>query len=273
MKMNSRFKCEQLSEYLDYLQENGEYWFFGSSIQEKLGLSDGALRAALWRLGKKKRLCRIRDDFYVIIPVEHRSAGCLPAQWFIDPLMKHFNLPYYVALQSAASIHGAAHQQVMMLQVMTDKPFRKIIAGNQHIHFYCKSNIEEVGVLQSKTPMSHFKLSSPELTVFDLVRYANSFEKLQQAATVIYELAEKIVPARLAKLFDKSNISVTVAQRLGYILDQVIDTELDLSALEFIIAAKKPRYILLTSGKKDQAYEKNKRWHILVNAQLELDEL
>lgn len=73
-----------------------------------------------------------------IVPIEHQHTGYIPAQWFIDPLMDYLTLPYYVALLFTASLAGTAHQQVMILQVMTNKPMRAIIAGNQQIKFYYK---------------------------------------------------------------------------------------------------------------------------------------
>lgn len=273
MNMNSLIENKQLPNYIDSLQSQGEYWFLGVDVQKELMLSDGAIKAALWRLGKKNKVCRVRGDFYVIVPPEHRSAGCLPAQWFVDPLMSYLKLPYYVALLSAASLHGAAHQQVMMLQVMTSKPLRKIIVGNQQIQFHFKSEIEESWLDQNKTPMSYFKLSNPELTAIDLVRYANSFDQLQQVATVIYELVERLDSKQLAGLVSESAISVTSAQRLGYILDSIIHTDLDLSVLELAINAKKPRYIPLISGKTDGQHERSERWHVLIDGQLELDEI
>lgn len=263
---------QQLPDYIELLQSEGQYWFLGQEIQKKLGLSDGAIKAALWRLGKKHAISRIRGDFYVVVPPEHRAAGCLPAQWFIEPLMKYLGLPYYVALLSAASMEGAAHQQIMILQVMTTKPLRKIIAGNQHIQFYYKPSIDEDLLDTRKTPTSYFKLSKPELTASDLVRYANGFDQLQQAATVIYELAEKLNTKLLAKLVHEQKVNVTTAQRLGYLLER-IGTNLNLRDLELTVNQQKPRYIPLVFSKTNIACEKNQRWHLLVNEQLELDEL
>ena len=229
--MKCNFYKKHLPSYIDDLQAKGIYWFLGSEIQNKLNLSRNAASVSLWRLSQKNRICRIRGDFYVIVPPEHRSAGCLPAHWFIDPLMAFIGLPYYIALSSAASQQGAAHQQVMVLQVMTNKPLRKITVGNQQIRFYVKSPIEDSGLIQKKTPMSYFKLSNPELTALDLVRYANGIDQLQQAATIIAELVEQLNPDVLSQLVNTQSAFITTAQRLGYILEQLIDADLNLSPL------------------------------------------
>ena len=131
------------------------------------------MNIALWRSSQKSRLCRIKNDFYVIVTPEHRTAGCLPARWFIDPLMKYLELPYYVGLLSAASLWGAAHQQVMMLQVITNQQMRPITVGNQHIQFHYKRELEEKHLESKKTPLSYFQLSNPALTLFDLIKYVD----------------------------------------------------------------------------------------------------
>lgn len=264
---------QQFPKYIESLQTGGRYWFLGKEIQKTLGLSASAMSSALWRLSKQRAICRIKGDFYVIVPPEHRLAGCLPALWFIEPLMEYLGLPCYVALLSAASIEGAAHQQIMFLQVMTIKPLRKIVAGNQHIQFHYKPAIDENWLDTKKTPMSYFKLSKPELTAFDLVRYANSFDQLQQAVTVIYELVEKLDTKLLTKLVSENKVAITTAQRLGYVLEKVVDAHFELSDLEQAIKQKQPRYIPLVSGEINPGCEKSPRWNILVNKHLELDEL
>jgi len=44
--------------------------------------------------------------------------------------MRYLDQPYPVALLGAATLHGAAHQQPMLFQVMTDRPSRPACAGS-----------------------------------------------------------------------------------------------------------------------------------------------
>ncbi|MEM9243964.1 MAG: type IV toxin-antitoxin system AbiEi family antitoxin [Pseudomonadota bacterium] len=264
---------KQFPAYINSLLSKGQYWFTKPRLREELGLSDGAINVALWRMGQKSAVCRIKRDFYVIVPPEHQIAACLPARWFIHPFMEYLKLPYYVGLLSAASVHGSAHQQVMMLQVVTTKQMRPINVANQHIRFYYKQNIQKELLESKKTPLSYFTISNLELTLFDLIKYAKTGGQLQQAATVIYELIENIKMDALIEFIKNSGISLPVAHRFGYVLDKVIKCEIDLSLLEQAINERKPRYIPLVSANDKVAYEKNQRWHVLVNADIELDEI
>lgn len=264
---------KQAPEYIRQLQAKGEYWFLRTNIQDKLGLSSNATTLALWRLSKKKAICRIHADFYVIIPLEYQSVGCLPPEWFIDALMQHLQLNYYVALLTAASFEGAAHQQVMTFQVMTQKKLRNINAGNQRIVFSCKNQFPSSSFIkQKKTPASYFKISSAELTAVDLVRYIEASGHINHVSTVLYELAEKINVNILSENIRSGSIKIIDAQRLGYILD-FIQVNLDLFPLADIIREEKPNYIRLVSSSQKKVIEKNQRWRVFVNESIEVDDL
>jgi hypothetical protein len=92
-----------------------------------------AIEAALRRLKRRGRIASPRRGFYVLVPVEYREAGCPPVSWFIDDLMRFLKQPDYVGLLSAAAIHGAAHQQPMLFQVVTDRPSRPVRVGRVRI--------------------------------------------------------------------------------------------------------------------------------------------
>ena len=57
-------------------------------MQSALGVSAVAAKLALNRLAKKKVIASPARGFYVIVPPEHRSLACLPADQFIPALMK-----------------------------------------------------------------------------------------------------------------------------------------------------------------------------------------
>ena len=118
--------------YLEHLQTEGQYWFLRKETIRLLHLSDNAFRKAVHRLMIKGKLNRPRGDFYTIVPPEYRATGSLPAsRFFIEALMNHLNQHYYAGLLTAAAIRGAAHQQPMTFQVITNKLTRAItVAGS-----------------------------------------------------------------------------------------------------------------------------------------------
>ena len=64
----------------------------------------------------KKRLALIKPQFLVIVPIEYKDWGIIPANWFIGALMTMVNCPYYIGSLSAAELYGATHQKSQELQ-------------------------------------------------------------------------------------------------------------------------------------------------------------
>jgi predicted transcriptional regulator of viral defense system len=207
-----------------------------------------------------------KSGFYVIVDPQHRSAGTLPPEWFIHDLMKHMNRPYYVGLLSAAQVHGAAHHRPQEFQVMIPKrTVRPVRAGNAQIRFFGKGAFDRSGVQEVKTPTGFMKVATPETTAWDLVRYFKAAGGLENVVTVLSELAEKLDAKKLLDAV-KRHGEVTVAQRLGYLLDRVGRRDVTKGLAEWIADA--PLRPLDPGAPVDGASE-SRKWHLLVNAELE----
>ena len=103
---------KRVSEVLDDFQRRGLYGFERSRLEPSLTTSPASIDRALNRLAAKGRVKRIRRDFHVILPVEFSAQGMIPYDWYLGDLMRSLGTPYYIGLQSAAALYGAAHQQV-----------------------------------------------------------------------------------------------------------------------------------------------------------------
>ncbi len=262
----------RLTGYLEDLQSKGQYWFLRKEAIEGLEISPLAFQRAAYRLTHKVKLIRLRGDFYLLIPPEYRATGSLPASWFIDALMSYLNQPYYVGLLSAAALHEAAHQQPMILQVITNKPTRAITVGQVRIKFYYKKIIEPSFYELRKTATGTMNVSTPEMTAFDLVRYMNAAGQINNVSTVLCELVEKINPILLPDLLKNNQVEQVSAQRLGYLLD-ILHLDIDLTPLESRLRQKKMLAKPLVTTSQQPIIEHNRRWQILVNEKVEPDEL
>lgn len=214
-------KRSTFPSYLTKLQSEGRVVFTAPEAQAALGISAGALLDAAERQQKRKHLIRPRHGFYVIVPPQFHRWGAPPPPWYIDELMAHSDLPYYVGLLTAAELHGAGHQPVTEFQVITDRQLGPIRAGRSQLVFRYRKDMEGVadGIEQRKTDTGRMKISGAELTALDLLRYPRATGGLDQIATVLVDLGPQIDPDRLAALsgaFERS-----VAQRLGYLLERL----------------------------------------------------
>lgn len=260
-------------QYVENLTAAGRYHFRSNEAQAALGISVAAAKVALNRLAKQGSIASPARGFYVIVPPEYRSLGCPPADQFIPELMKSLKLPYYAGLLTAAQYHGAAHQRPQEFQVFLEKRRLSIACGKVRVAFIIRKRLAEVPVQSLNTPRGTLLVSTPEATAVDLVGYQHQAGGLDQVATVLSELAERIDPEKLAAA--AATAAVPWAQRLGYLLERVGAGEKVAPLKEYVRARAHESALLLPnapkSGARRQKVHRNEDWKLYINAELEPD--
>jgi predicted transcriptional regulator of viral defense system len=238
---------------------------------KELDMAYMSFHQAANRLIKKGKLQRLRGEFYVVVPPEYAVQGAPPTEWFIGSLMNYLEQDYYVALLSAAGLQGATHQLATAFQIVTNKVTPAIQAGRVQINFFYKKKIKPGYYQKTKASGKMVNVSIPEITVCDLLRYKN-VGSINFVATILCEMGETLDPNTLIKLLVNDDVQTATVQRLGYLLE-LLEIPIDLTELHKALKSKAPQYHSLVPGSKAAIFEKNKRWHILVNENVEPDEL
>lgn len=270
MLVNKHSLPDTLPHYVNWLQQSGRYSFSREEALKALKLSPVALKHAARRLSLQGRLVSPRRGFFVIVPLEYKSAGSPPPSWFIDPLMRFQGHSYYVGLLSAAALHGAAHQQPQEFQVMVGEQLRSTTSGRARIRFLSKKKIKRTPTVQLKTETGSMSISTPEATAIDLVSYVQSAGGLNNVVIVLSELAEKIDGERLA-LTAKRNEDLPAAQRLGYLLEHLGEGPKAEPMAKWLKTVR-PRMIALRPDRDTSHACEAPRWKLLVNEQVETAE-
>lgn len=258
-----------LESWIDSLQTFGRYSFLRDEALRDSGLTGEAAGKALQRAVKSGRLIRPKEYFYVIVPLEYRAAGAPPVSWFIHDLMKAMELPYYVSLLSAAALHGASHQSPQVFQVMTDRSVRAMSAGRAWIRLFASKYVDRAATMEIKTPTGSIRVSSPETTVIDLMRFVKASGHLDHVASVIAQLVPLLNPEGLVSAL-KVVHDIPNAQRLGYLLDVLRQRKLSTPVHRWV----KPhieRFQPLRPGQSVDDAGENKRWHLLINGPVEIE--
>jgi hypothetical protein len=164
----------------------------------------------------------------------------------------------------------------MAFQVVTDKRLPKIRAGRSIISFVYRKDMRRISdaVIDHKTDTGRMKISSPELTALDLLRYSHAAGTLDSIATVLSDLGGKMRSEALAKLapaFERA-----VIQRLGYLLDYLKQPDCA-AVLHNLLQKSKPLpWVELEpqrrGPKSPLPLERNARWNVIVRRRPELDE-
>jgi predicted transcriptional regulator of viral defense system len=252
--------------FIEGLAAAGRYHFDSSEARSSLAVSAAAVKLALNRLAKQKLIASPARGFYVIVPPEYRALGCLPGDQFIPALMKRRSLPYYIGLLSAAQYHGAAHQRPQVFQVFLGRKRRPIACGSVRVTFMVHRNLGDIPVQAFNTPRGTVAVSTPEATALDLVGYQRRAGGLNQVATVLAELAERIDAEKLTKA--AAVVPVPWSQRLGYLLEHVGAGELT-GALRAYVHTHARASTALLPGSPHQDAPRHDDWKLYVNAAVE----
>lgn len=255
--------------YLVHLQSRGRYTFSIDDAFAEVDGSDLAVRRALLRLKKKGAVATPFRGFHVIVPPEYRSLGCLPPDQWVPDLMARLDEPYYAGLLTAAEFHGAAHQRPQAFQVVSPRPRTPLNCGRTRVHFVMRANTAVVPTTEVRTSRGLLRVSTPEATALDLVAYPHHAGGIDNVATVVAELAERIDPQRLAET--AALIAETpVCQRLGYILDSV-DARAVAEPLRACVARVARRAVRLAPSEPVSGHPVDPCWKVVVNAHLDPD--
>ena len=263
------YEIKPLSNYIDLLQSRGKYVFEKLEALKALKCTDDAFRSSVKRLSQKQRIMSLTQGLYLIIPLEYRNMSSLPPEWYIDTLMKHLDIPYYVGLLTAASYHGASHQAPQLYQVIIDRNLRSLQVGRSKIQFYKNSLLDKAKTIPFKVPTGNLRLSTPEQTAFDLVKYLQASGGINHVATVLSELQESLNADKLVEIATRG-MPMACSQRLGYILEAIGSKALAQPLKEWL-QNKKPQYILLKPSKQRLVLSKDEDWKLIINDKVEPD--
>jgi predicted transcriptional regulator of viral defense system len=245
------------------LQSRGRYAFTAEEARRLLGVTPQAARVALARLSAKGAIVAPFRGYYVVVPPEYRSLGCLPADQFVPGYLEARREPYYVALLSAARIHGAGHQSAQVFQVAVEKSRRPVSCGRVRVVFFQRRHAAQVPTIPARTPRGTMRVSSPEATALDVVGFPRHAGGLDNVATVLHELRPALHAEALASVAASAPISW--AQRLGCLLDQQGDPSLT-DPLARAVRRRAKDYVRLSTRAKARRGSRDRRWLVWVNA-------
>ena len=260
-------KTANFADLWDDLLAEGHSAFTTADLQERTGASLDSVYSAVKYAMDRHRLFSPVRGLYVVVPPEHRAAGVVPAVQFVDPMMRHLTIGYYVAYASAAQWWGAAHQAPQVFDVVTSRNVLDRDLGPVRLRFHTSSRIEADAVRRVVGPRTMLNVASPSLTAVDLATRPRLGGGLSSVATILTELPD-LDGNQLAELAGRR--TVADARRLGWLLDLVRD-DLDLDALHRVARPDDGRPTLLAPRGTRQGHV-DERWGVLVNTTVEPDE-
>ncbi|PWE00921.1 type IV toxin-antitoxin system AbiEi family antitoxin domain-containing protein [Marinilabilia rubra] len=257
--------------YIKKLLSVEEYSFSVDELRRETGKTDTSIKRELDRLSEKGDVVNLRKGFYLIITPRYSSAQKLPIQLYCEKLFKYLDRKYYVGLFSAARFHGAGHQQIQRDYLLTEKPkLNDISKKTIDIRFFTTSRWPDNNIQIKKSDAGTFKISSPALTIADLIHHQTKLGGINRMLATIEELTEELTESDLSKLLSVYPNKSTL-QRFGFLLE-VLGIEEELQ--EMIYAELKSENffpVLLSPKLEEKPGAVHNKWKIDVNVKLESD--
>jgi predicted transcriptional regulator of viral defense system len=255
----------------DYLLAHGQPTATLSEVSELTGLTKAAAKVAMARLRQARQFFSPHPGLYVVVPPQYRTWGVTPGLDFIDAMMEALSRNYYVALLSAAELHGAAHQRPQVFQVMVDRPVSNRDLGRVHLRFYTHRRIADLPIQTRNTTTGQAHVATPAVTCLDLTSRPNDAGGISNIATVIAELIDETNMtgdelAGPAHLYPPATV-----RRLGWLLEY-LDTGTDTGPIHAVLVAGpagRARTRLDPAG--PVRGRSDGRWGIIVNTEVEHD--
>jgi predicted transcriptional regulator of viral defense system len=251
----------------DHLLAQGRYTATTDEIAELLNLDKGAVRVGMNRLRKQHLAFSPARGLYGFVPPNYRSWGVLPADWFVDDLMRFLERNYYVGLLSAAAHHRAAHQRPQVFQVVTDKPTANRDIGRVRLRFFKSRGAAQAAKETVRTPTGTMSIASVETTISDLVAHPRAAAGFSNIATIIREI-EPLNGGELAR--QSAAHPRSHARRLGWLVEHYSESTPDLEALERRAAPARGVPTPLSPGGPRRG-RIDKHWGLWINTEIEPD--
>lgn len=254
----------------DELMGRGQHFITSEEAAAELGVGLKSVPRSLRRARQAGKFVSVTKGGWVPVPPQYRAAGAPPGSHYIDQMMSHLSHDYYVGLLSAAAIHGASHQAPMVFQVVTPARLRDRTIGRTRLQFIQRTDAAERPRLRHTVPTGRIWVSSPEVTVFDLVEAPERAAGVSNVATIIGDLLHDnmLDPASLADV--AAFYPTVVAQRAGHLIDFMSSEEnlpIDTDPLHAAVMGGRFRDLAPGSGPG----ERDNRWRIIANTDVEHD--
>ncbi len=256
----------------DWLLARGRPWIANEDIAQLLDVSSETAGRVAGRWHTKALAFSPTNGLQILIPPEFRSWGVVPADQFVDPMMRHLGHPYYVGFLSAAEIHGAAHQRPQVFQVITSERVRDRQYGRVRVEFFTSAATSQRPTTIVNVPTGTVTISTVETTVLDLVAHPRRGGGTSNVATIVGELLDddKIDVTALTALSD--HYPASVVHRSGWIIDfmaEVIGANINTDMLnERIDRRSEPTPLIASQPRRGIV---DPRWNVYINGDVEPD--
>lgn len=238
-------------------------------VAELLGIPREQVRVRLAEQRRAGAIVSPARGLWVPVPPTRATWGAPEPGAYIDDMMAHLGCEYYIGWLSAASLHGAGHQAVQEFQVATSRHVGDREVGRSRLRFLTRSRISNVPVARMVVSSSLAQVSTAGATMLDVCEDLDVSGGLDNAATVVAELAWENEGFLPDVLLGSRAHSAAAARRLGWLLENVAKVgDLDELAAIAVAEGESPSLLSPTSPRVGLF---DRRWNLILNKEVDPD--
>jgi predicted transcriptional regulator of viral defense system len=245
--------------WVDRMHASGRLVFTAEQARVDLDATTTAAWSALSRAQAQGLLYSPAQGLYVVVPAEYRTAGAPPWQWYLDPMMQHLKVGYYAGLLTAAAYHGTSPQAAQEIQVVVDRQVLNRPAGRGRLRFVQNPRAGHAPATEVPTPTGRVRISTPEVTMLDLVAHPGVSGGWSNVASLLADLG-RLGSKRGWQQALRTGPAVLRVQRLGYLLDRTSAPHTD--ELSGWLASRSYKAITLVPGGRRDGVP-DPRWRVI----------
>jgi predicted transcriptional regulator of viral defense system len=253
-------------------QRQGVHLLDAGFATDLVGISRRHAVNLLASMAQKGALHRVGRGRYAVIPPDvlyGRKSYVVDPHLILDELMQSNGADgrYYVAYQSAAAIHGAAHQLPFVVLVAVPQQRRPIELGRARIQFVQLKPEKFFGFQQVHYHDVPLNVSDPEKTILDCLDRFDLCGGVAEVARTISGLIDEVERVKLLEYLRRMD-NQALAQRLGLILERLITVQEIEKDLIDAIAGRVGEHVYPLDPHEPEAGVLEGRWRIRENVDI-----
>lgn len=256
------------AELCDWLVSHGIATVSSQECAHLFGIPREEVPQRMMRLRKKGQFVSLARGLWIAVPAEYREMQAPDPMYYIDDLMSFYGCEYCVGWLSAAALQGAHHQAPQVFQVAAGKMLRNRIIGRSRLQFFDRSYISKITKRRITISSGRAYVASPGTTMLMSVSDPVLCGGIDNAATMITELAEENPEYLGEVLKDSPLFTDSAVRRLGWILEHVAGED-SLDPLAKYCERGNTPVLLSPDGARSGSIDR--RWNIIENRVIEAD--
>lgn len=239
-----------------------------SEAAHLLGVSADHVRQKMGILRRRGEIVSAGRGIWVVVPPEKKAWGAPEPIAYIDSVMKAAGTEYCIGWLSAAELYGASHQAPQIFQIATDRPLKERTVGRSLLRFFVRQTVGALPKRRLSLPAGTANVAAPEAVALMLASDEDLAGGIDNAATVICELAESGEFSDSALACAAALFSASAARRVGFILEKGGYGEWSALAEHCASRSEAASYL---SAKADRGGRYNDRWMLFENREVDAD--